>query len=99
MVDFSEAGGWCGADLLRGAVGAYEMRKGGFDRLVAPAQGVIFGVRHGRRVEHVVGAVVAGDFGGQFGQFDGGLEIGQAVDGKRFGFHDSAGAFKVWLRP
>ena len=51
------------ADLAIGGIGASKLRKRFFERGVAPAERVIFGVGNGRRVLPMIAPVVLGDFG------------------------------------
>ncbi len=65
MPHLGEAGGGRGADAARRAVGADEVGKALLDRVIAPAQRVILGVRDLGRVLLVIEPVVVRDRGGQ----------------------------------
>ncbi len=56
------------------------MGKAGLDGGVAPAQRIVFGVGNQGRVFGVIGAVVAGDFLREPGEFVGRFGFGQCVD-------------------
>ena len=68
-----------------GLSGADQFGKARLDRLVAPAQGVVLGVRDLRRVALVVEAVVAGDLGGERRQLPGRLLARELLDRNRLG--------------
>ncbi len=62
MGDFGEFLGRRRADLAAQRIRAGEFGKARLQRLVAAAQGIVFGVGHDRRVVLVIGAVMRGDF-------------------------------------
>ena len=77
-----EAARWRGADLARQAVQGAQVREALLDRLVAPPQRVIFGVRNRRRVLLVVALVVPLDLGFKPRVLALGLTGRHVVDGK-----------------
>ena len=79
MPDLAEVLDRRGADPMRGAVGADQIRKTRLDRLVAPAQRVVVGIRDLRRVVAIVAPVVMRDLGREAGQLGGGLLPGQPL--------------------
>src|SRR6267142_2435615 len=73
------------ADLEREALQGPQVGKAFFDRVVAPTQPVILGVRHGRRIVLVVALVVRRDLALQPRMLGLGLLRGQAVHFDGFG--------------
>ena len=74
MAHLAEPFGDGRADAAGGAVGAYELGEPRLDRIVAPAQGIIFGVGDFRRILAVIEIVMVADergeplqLGGRFG--------------------------------
>ena len=58
-----------------------QIGKSRFDRLIAPTQRVVFGIRNRRRVFLVVALVVRGDLGSEPRMLGLGLRLGQVLDG------------------
>ena len=58
-----------------------QLRKARLDRVIAPPQRVIFGVRHARRVVLVIAPVVPGDLGREPRVLGLGLFFSEVVDG------------------
>jgi hypothetical protein len=73
---FAESACRRSADPARGGVVAHQMGEFGLDFGVAAAQGIVVRIGDQRGVLLVIGAVVAGDLGGQAGKLAGGFGLG-----------------------
>ena len=81
MADLGEGLGRRGADLVGGAVGAFEIGEAGLDRGVAAFERVEIRVRHHGRVGLVIREVRGVDLACQHREFGLGLGGGQVFDG------------------
>ncbi len=81
MGDLLEGGRGRCTDALRRTVLAHKLREPRLDRIIAALQRIVIGIGNFRLVALVIKKVVAGNLGGQPGQFRLRLLSAQCIDG------------------